>query len=76
MECQHPLEGLAKQRWLDPTPKLLVPEAVGLRWELRFCMFNKFSGETEDVHLGTTLLVSPHKGTSRNNGRKTGGEWI
>ena len=60
----------------DPTPKLLVPEAVGLRWELRFCMFIKFSGETKDVHLGTTLLVSPHEGTSRNNGRKTGREWI
>ena len=56
-----------------PHPEASGP--VGLRRELRFCMFNKFSGETEVAHLGTTLPVSPHEGTSHNR-RKTAGEWI
>lgn len=48
---QNPLEGLFKEKFLGPVPK--VPNSA--RWGPRTCISDKFSGDTGAAHLRTAV---------------------
>lgn len=47
----NPLEGLFKEKFLDPVPK--VPNSAG--WGPRICISNKLSGDIAAAHLGSIV---------------------
>lgn len=56
---QNHLEGMLKHRLLGPT---LSSDSVGLRWGLRNCVSQKFSGDADAAGLGTTNIPLWHIG--------------
>lgn len=47
------LEGLFNHRWLGPAPR--ASDSIGLGWDLRMCLSNKFWGDAVSIGPGIPL---------------------